>query len=53
MYERILVPTDGSTGTAHVALQAVNLAEQYGATVCALSVRIRGRRAVRPDWRDR
>ncbi|WP_225336302.1 universal stress protein [Halomicrobium urmianum] len=38
MYERILIPTDGSTGTAHVALQAIDLAEQYGATIHALHV---------------
>lgn len=38
MYDRILVPTDGSTGTAHVAMQALDLASQYGATVHALSV---------------
>jgi nucleotide-binding universal stress UspA family protein len=38
MYDRILVPTDGSTGTAHVALQALDLAAQYGGTVHALSV---------------
>lgn len=38
MYERILVPTDGSTGSAHVALQALDLANQYGATVYALHV---------------
>jgi len=38
MYDRILVPTDGSTGSAHVALQALDLAETYGATVYALSV---------------
>lgn len=38
MYDRILVPTDGSTGTAHVALQALDLAAQYRATVHALSV---------------
>ena len=38
MYERILVPTDGSTGSAHVALQALDLAEQYGATIHALHV---------------
>lgn len=38
MYDRILVPTDGSTGTAHVALQAFDLAEQYGATVYAFHV---------------
>lgn len=38
MYERILVPTDGSTGTAHVAMQALDLASQYGARVHALSI---------------
>jgi len=38
MYERILVPTDGSTGTAHVALQALDLAEQYDATVHTIHV---------------
>lgn len=38
MYEKILVPTDGSTGSAHVALQAIDLAEQYGATIHALHV---------------
>lgn len=38
MYDRILVPTDGSDGSAHVALQAIDLAEQYGATVHALYV---------------
>ena len=38
MYDRILLPTDGSTGTAHVALQAIDLAEQYGATIHALHV---------------
>jgi len=38
MYDRILVPTDGSTGSAHVALQALDLAETYGATLYALSV---------------
>jgi nucleotide-binding universal stress UspA family protein len=38
MYERILLPTDGSTGTAHVALQAIDLAEQYGATIHVLHV---------------
>jgi len=39
MYERILIPTDGSTGTAHVVLQALDLAEQYGASVDALYVK--------------
>ncbi|WP_225336335.1 universal stress protein [Halomicrobium urmianum] len=38
MYDRILVPTDGSTGTASVALRAADLAEQYGATVYVLHV---------------
>ncbi|WP_193767765.1 universal stress protein [Halorientalis pallida] len=38
MYERILVPTDGSTGTAHVAMQALDLAEQYDSTVYVLHV---------------
>ncbi len=38
MYERILHPTDGSTGSAHVALQTLNLAKQYDATVHALHV---------------
>jgi nucleotide-binding universal stress UspA family protein len=38
MYERILVPTDGSDGSAHVALQAIDLAKQYGATVHSLYV---------------
>jgi len=38
MYERILVPTDGSAGSTHVALQAIDLAEQYGATLYALYV---------------
>lgn len=39
MYERILVPTDGSTGTAHVVLQALDLAKRYDATVYALHVK--------------
>lgn len=38
MYHRILVPTDGSVGTAHVSLQAIDLAKQYGATIHALHV---------------
>lgn len=38
MYERILLPTDGSTGTAHVTLQAIDLAEQYGATIHTIHV---------------
>lgn len=38
MYDRILVPTDGSTGSAHVAMQAFDLADRYGATVHVLHV---------------
>lgn len=38
MYERILIPTDGSDGSAHVALQAIDLAQQYGAEVHSLYV---------------
>lgn len=38
MYDRILVPTDGSVGMAHVALQAIDLAETYGATLHVLHV---------------
>lgn len=38
MYKRVLHPTDGSTGTAHVTLQAIDLAKQYGATLYTLSV---------------
>ncbi len=38
MYERILVPTDGSAGTTHVALQAIDLAEQYDAALYTLYV---------------
>ena len=38
MYDRILVPTDGSAGTTHVALQAIDLAEQYGATLYTLYI---------------
>jgi nucleotide-binding universal stress UspA family protein len=38
VYERILIPTDGSTGTAHVAMQALDLAEQYDGTVYVLHV---------------
>lgn len=49
MYERILVPTDGSQGSAHVALQAIDLAEQYDATVHALSVIDDSVRSLLPD----
>lgn len=38
MYERIVIPTDGSTGTAHVAMQALDLADQYGGTVHVVHV---------------
>ena len=38
MYDRVLVPTDGSQGSAHAAMRAINLAEQYGATVHVLHV---------------
>ncbi len=38
MYERILVPTDGSECAAAAEARAVALAEQYGATVYALFV---------------
>ena len=38
MYERILVPTDGSVGSAHVALQAIDIAETYDATIHVLHV---------------
>lgn len=38
MHDRILVPTDDSTGTAHVALQAIDLAEKYDATLHAINV---------------
>ena len=38
MYDRIVVPTDGSVGSAHVALQAIDLAETYGATIHVLHI---------------
>lgn len=38
MYDRILVPTDGSVGTAHVALHAIELAAVHGSTVHAITV---------------
>jgi nucleotide-binding universal stress UspA family protein len=49
MYDEILVPTDGSEGSAHVALQAIDLAEQYGATVHVLSVVDDSHRSILPD----
>lgn len=33
VYEHILIPTDGSVGTAHVAMQAIDLAQQYDSTL--------------------
>lgn len=38
MYERVLVPTDGSEGSAHAAMRGIDLAEQYGGTVYGLHV---------------
>lgn len=38
MYERVLIPTDGSTGTAHVAMQGIDLAERYGGDVHVIHV---------------
>ncbi|SFF98631.1 Nucleotide-binding universal stress protein, UspA family [Halopelagius inordinatus] len=38
MYERILVPTDGSDGTAAALEHALDIAQARGATVHALSV---------------
>jgi nucleotide-binding universal stress UspA family protein len=38
MYERILVPTDGSPGTERALEHATGLAETFGATIHALSV---------------
>ena len=49
MYQQILVPTDGSQGSAHVALQAIDLAEQYGATIHVLSVVNDSHRSIIPD----
>ena len=49
MYEQILVPTDGSQGSAHVALQAIDLAEQYGAAVHVLSVIDDSHRSILPN----
>ena len=49
MYQQILVPTDGSQGSAHVALQAIDLAEQYGATVHVLYVVDDSVRTLLPD----
>lgn len=38
MYDRILVPTDGSPGTSRVLTHAVGLAERFGATLHGLYV---------------
>jgi nucleotide-binding universal stress UspA family protein len=38
MYERILVPTDGSAGASAALEEAIGLAEQFGATVHSLYV---------------
>lgn len=38
MYDPILIPTDGSTGTTHVAMQAIDLAKQYYGEVYVVSV---------------
>ncbi|MFC7074119.1 universal stress protein [Halovenus rubra] len=38
MYDRILVPTDGSTGTAHVAMHAIELATKHDAAVHTIHV---------------
>jgi nucleotide-binding universal stress UspA family protein len=38
MYDKILLPTDGSDGSTAAATHAGSLAEQYGATVHVLSV---------------
>ncbi|WP_458186779.1 universal stress protein [Haladaptatus sp. NG-WS-4] len=38
MYERILVPTDGSSATRGAATHAIDIAKQYDATVHALHV---------------
>jgi nucleotide-binding universal stress UspA family protein len=38
MYERVLVPTDGSEGSANAAMRAIDLAQQYGAAIHVLHV---------------
>jgi nucleotide-binding universal stress UspA family protein len=38
MLERVLIPTDGSTGTAHVAMHGIDMAEQYGADIHVIHV---------------
>jgi nucleotide-binding universal stress UspA family protein len=38
VYDRILIPTDGSPGTTHVAMQGIDLATQYDADVHVVNV---------------
>ncbi len=38
MYESVLIPTDGSDGTAAAVREGIELAHRYGATIHALSV---------------
>ena len=53
MYDRILVPTDGSTATREATKHAIDLAGKYGATVHALYVigteRLQGSDATREE----
>ncbi|EFW91638.1 UspA domain protein [Haladaptatus paucihalophilus DX253] len=50
MYERILLPTDGSVSTDKAVEQALNLADAYGASLHVLSVV--DRTIVPPDVRS-
>lgn len=38
MYQRILIPTDGSEGTVHVAIEAIELAKKLGSEIHVLYV---------------
>lgn len=38
MYDRILIPTDGSTGTIHASVRGVELAQTFDATIHSLYV---------------
>ncbi|WP_254525959.1 universal stress protein [Natrinema caseinilyticum] len=38
MYERVLIPTDGSENVAHAVENGIAIADQFGASVHALSV---------------